>query len=467
MGYNDTRKEILIGLRNGHSFAIIGGRRCGKTSLLMQIEKDILRHKDRFLSPCHPIPVRFSVQEFDYISPDRLFDELYQGIAKQVDGAKAWKNAKNGRDYDNLKRHLKPLIPKLEQKFGPDFLIIFLIDELDASVDKLPDDMIFQNLRNFLMEYKFNRHFRLIATGVADMARLISSGASPLNNLVNKFLTILDAKSALKLVHAGFPKMYDTQDLFQITGKHPYLLQAILAKLYEKNDWSKAAIKKAGAELLKEQSNHFRRWLSEFDNDVIAVYNCLAQAPVLTMNFFDIKKQTQVNDVDMALSILSYHGIIDADDPDEPEIAGTFFRKWFLRNVSEPVAPEKPVGEPSKNDTGIHIQFKPDIRIDNSPTFHQGISNENVELLFKQFDRLQQELGKLKVDKKIQQKAAKKIQEAKKEVSNQPNQVKIKQGLKDATDVIQSASKTTGAVQAFVNKAYEIISFLGTVLSSG
>jgi len=47
------------------------------------------------------------------------------------------------------------------------------------------------------------------------------------------------------------------------------------------------------------------------------------------MNFFDIKKQTQVKDVDMALSILSDHGIIDADDPDAPEIAGTLFRAFL------------------------------------------------------------------------------------------------------------------------------------------
>jgi hypothetical protein len=41
--------------------------------------------------------------------------------------------------------------------------------------------------------------------------------------------------------------------------------------------------------LLKEQNNNCRRWLSEFDPDVIAIYNCLAQAPRLTMN---LKKKT-------------------------------------------------------------------------------------------------------------------------------------------------------------------------------
>jgi len=81
--------------------------------------------------------------------------------------------------------------------------------------------------------------------------------------------------------------------------------------------------------LLNEQNNNCRRWLSEFDPDVIAIYNCLAQAPRLTMNFFNIKKQTQVKDVNMALSILSDHGIIDADDPDAPEIAGTLFRAFL------------------------------------------------------------------------------------------------------------------------------------------
>ncbi|NJL59620.1 MAG: hypothetical protein HC887_08230 [Desulfobacteraceae bacterium] len=50
--------------------------------------------------------------------------------------------------------------PKLTQKYGADWLMILMIDELDAALTELADDQFFQNLRNLLMESRFNRHFR-------------------------------------------------------------------------------------------------------------------------------------------------------------------------------------------------------------------------------------------------------------------------------------------------------------------
>ena len=41
VGYERLRDQLLSGFCNGNSFAILGGRRCGKTSLLMQIEQDL------------------------------------------------------------------------------------------------------------------------------------------------------------------------------------------------------------------------------------------------------------------------------------------------------------------------------------------------------------------------------------------------------------------------------------------
>ena len=96
-------------------------------------------------------------------------------------------------------------IHSLTQRYGADWVVIFLIDELDTAITSLPDDQFFQNLRNFLMMSDFHSHFRVVASGVTGMAKLISSGSSPLNNLRNKHLGILTGKQARQLITTVFP----------------------------------------------------------------------------------------------------------------------------------------------------------------------------------------------------------------------------------------------------------------------
>ena len=52
VGYERLRQELLNGFRNGRSYAILGGRRCGKTSLLKQIAVDL---QTTGLAPLTPI----------------------------------------------------------------------------------------------------------------------------------------------------------------------------------------------------------------------------------------------------------------------------------------------------------------------------------------------------------------------------------------------------------------------------
>ena len=253
VGYQRLRKEIIMGLRNGNSYAIIGGRRCGKTSMLIQLEKDLKK-----LPPGlnHPIPLRLSILELEKINPDRLFEVLYDAIGTIVP-VDPWTPGENGREYTNFIQHLNTIKPILDQKYTHRWYIVFLVDELDAASANLLNDRFFENLRHFLMDSAFKNHFRLVATGVKELASLLSSG-SPLNNLLNQYLSVLSHKSAKKLVRAGFSDKYQTDFLFQYTGRHPYLLQGILEKLFiSKANWDESHIRKTGRTFLKEM-NVFR-----------------------------------------------------------------------------------------------------------------------------------------------------------------------------------------------------------------
>jgi hypothetical protein len=188
VGYDRLRKELLNGFCNGNSYAILGGRRCGKTSLLLQIEKDT---QSGDLAPFTPLPRFLDIQGLGQAAtPSSLFQALYSLVVQEI-AAPPWTSGELGNEYQTFLAHLNAVSPLLTQCYGTDWLVILLIDELDAAIATLPDDQFFQNLRNLLMISRFHRHFRLVASGVTQMANLISSGSSPLNNLRNKQLSIL------------------------------------------------------------------------------------------------------------------------------------------------------------------------------------------------------------------------------------------------------------------------------------
>ena len=332
VGYQRLRREIIMGLCNGNSYSIIGGRRCGKTSILVQLEKDLKNVKSDINQY---IPLRISISEMEKITPNRMFETFYKAVGKYITIEK-WSSQENDREYSNFIKHLNKVQPELDKKFSQKWIIVYLIDELDAAPLFLSNDRFFHNLRHFLMDSEFSHHFRIVATGVNELAKLIKQSGSPLNNLLNQYLKILSHKSAATLVRYGFSEDYNTDFLFKYTGKHPYLLQGILYKLkISKSEWSKAVIRKAGQQFLKE-TKIFSDWINKFSPDDISIYQSLSESPDGSLSFDELQeKHDDIFDIDQSLNILSYHGLINDEDRDEPEISCEMFKDWFLKKYTK------------------------------------------------------------------------------------------------------------------------------------
>jgi TIR domain len=187
------------------------------------------------------------------------------------------------------------------------------------------------------------------------MANLISSGCSPLNNLRNKHLSILTGKQARELIKFGFPNGLDPEveeTLFRLTGRHPYLLQGLLEKFWEireeEDELDVKAVKGAAREFLQEHHD-FTRWLEAFGSAGRAVYQLLSEAPGGTLSVREIRQRIDpvlASQTEEALTILSYHGVIDDTDPDEPQIAGTLFQVWYRDNRTQSKPNESLKSEP-------------------------------------------------------------------------------------------------------------------------
>ncbi|CAN5718655.1 hypothetical protein BH18ACI4_BH18ACI4_25920 [soil metagenome] len=339
VGYDRLRQELLNGFRNGRSYAILGGRRCGKTSLLKQLRTDL---ETAGLAPLTPVPRLVDIQALGRCTPQLLFHELYRTIVQDVD-AQPFHTREEGREYRDFLAALGDAKALLDKRYGRAWVVILLIDELDAAISKLPDDQFFQNLRNLLMMSDFRNHFRVVASGVNGMAKLITSGCSPLNNLRNKYLSILSISQMHELVLHGFQQGLDPDAeslLLQLTGRHPYLVQGLLEKLYDAGGVpDRAKMQTAAGDFLREHRD-FTRWLEMFGSTEHGVYQLLSQTTDGRLHVRDLRfglDPSLAPNLDDALTVLSYHGVIDDSDPDRPCIAGAMFRDWYHAHGSRQV----------------------------------------------------------------------------------------------------------------------------------
>jgi hypothetical protein len=475
VGYERLRRRLIQGLRNGNSFAILGGRRCGKTSLLLQVAQNV-RTND--LTPFTPLPRFLDIQGLGPLTPNLLFATMYSLVAQDV-AAQPWVSGEAGNVYQDFLQHLDTAKPILDQHYGPDWVVILLIDELDTAIASLPDDQFFQNLRNLLMISRLHRHFRLVASGVNEMASLISSGSSPLNNLRHMHLGILTGNQARQLIDCGFSDGLEPEMeflLFQLTGRHPYLLQGFLETVWEEQGGlDQQAIKSAARAFLREHRT-FHRWLDAFGPAERAVYQCLSETPDGTLHVREVRHRLEppfAPHIDDALTVLSYHGVIDDSDPDEPRIASTLFRDWYQDHKPEPddissqqlasiaLQPDRLERRLPASQTAIHVQVNPTIEVSGEVR-----SGPTVEEVLEIYAVLQTELSQIPLTARVRMEACHALEKGRMEIEEpqsggQPNKEIVKSALEQATGIIKSAGTAAEATSTFVEKAQKLAPYLG------
>lgn len=239
VGYVDLRHDIINGLFQTRSYAIIGGRRSGKTSILFQLLKDINEFQNIKLRQMYYclIPRYLDIQSLNTpITVVYLFEKIYKIITSEFGCSLLWSSYNSNTICSDFMEQIELIKSNLENKYGRNWIIVLLIDELDSAYYKLSDMQFFENLRSILMSPALSHHFCIVATGVKGMDNLIE-GSSPLNNLRVKYLNVLDEISAKDLIKAGFinPLLNHTCDeIIRLTGGHPFLMQGLLEKVWDK-----------------------------------------------------------------------------------------------------------------------------------------------------------------------------------------------------------------------------------------
>lgn len=355
VGYRDELARIISGFRNGKSYAILGGRKCGKTSILLQIESLVrISGVAGFQAFVRLIDLAAQVPRsvFDF------FKTILTEIVKETSAEIKNYGSPSSQPYQLFLQQLQDATSHLEARHGQDWLAVLLVDKLDLM--RATGDEAFYNLRNLLQISVFKRHVRLVATGGSEIYRQVGE-ASPLANILDPiWLRCLTTAEASQLTEAGLLLSRDLRDeVFDLSGRHGFVLQGILEYLWEGRDrLGSAALRAATRNFERDRDNVFESWVRVMGPEGTAIYRAVAEAYPSRLTIAEIRNRSRVRNVDESLRVLSFHGIIDdAEDPDRPKIAGTIFRDWFRRNADSTtaVAETTAEGRPRSTDSSKNV----------------------------------------------------------------------------------------------------------------
>ncbi len=347
----DLPRRVIKGMtERGEHFGIIGGRRCGKTSILTVLKQRLPKE-----SPARAVvPVPVSVAGFDRVSPGVLFREILKGMTKELNGCQWSGFEREEEPYAAFRTVLKERVGSdLTDRYGSEWMAAILIDEIDTVAERLKEngygDVFFGNLRHLVMEHEMRGGFRLVVTGVNNPEGVINRG-SPFNMLATVHLGILSAENVNTLVEVGFRDGIPggaKERLVELTGRHPYLLQGVLQKLWDLGGRNlDAEVLQEAADSFQQEHNDFAGWLNVFDSATRRIYAYLSAQAERAVS--DAELSTRLSEssgrgvsrgeVNDALTVLVTHGVIEQVGTSY-RISGTMFRDWF--DAHAPVATDE------------------------------------------------------------------------------------------------------------------------------
>ena len=349
VGNLELRRRVIAGMTlDGEHFAIVGGRRCGKTSTLHTLKRQLEVMGDSARGR-RVVPVMTEASAGP-VSAGILFREILAQLTSGLDVVKAERLEAFGHmeePYREFRRELKRerVRSALNKRYGRRWLCVIMMDEIDDIARRLREgghqDVFLRNLRHLLMEeVELKGHFRLVATGVNEMYRLIRSG-SPLNMMAKVELQVLNDDDVNELVDVGFAGAMEGAGktrLVDLTGRHPYLVQGVLQHLWPPGRLGvdEGQVTRAANQFQGEHEGDFWNWLNRFDAITRMAYGFLSangeESVRLSALVSAIDRGRGVirgREIQRSLSTLITHGVAVGTDDGGFQVMGRMFLEWF------------------------------------------------------------------------------------------------------------------------------------------
>jgi len=368
VGRDQELDEIVKGIltpRFAKSYAVIGGHRMGKTSLLLAIRQRLMESFPDEQS-CVVGPVFLSTQEIPNLSQASICRRVVERLRDEVCPIRGWTMA-----ADELNREDLPddqAIPALQRVLraavsgiSPGFRLVILLDEVDRLIGQDWSSIFFSLLRNLVSVGDLAPHLSLVVAGTVAINELYRLRGSPFFNVLAAIKTLRllneDASQTLMLKPNEYrpsPAVMDA--VFRLTGGQPFLIQYLMGALWDKHsgrlDQAQVDDLDAIVEQYLENRRDFQYLADEFSPEDLLAYDEIAgQDAGARVSRQAIRKRVgSIKAANNALDMLAHCGAIRQYSQLEFGVGGEMFRHWFYDNVAlptpapraEPAASAKP-----------------------------------------------------------------------------------------------------------------------------
>jgi len=339
----------------GESHAVIAGRRCGKSSLLVALAHQLRQPETVESGDWLALPILFDFKSSSLDSEEACLAEILEQVRRRVDKSvrrpprDAWPNpveldapwfrelvqapSLSARDFADA---LGYLLDELGTPLRPVRLAL-LCDEMDELVDHSWTDVLFNQLRWLIYSSDLKEQVRLVLTGSQRFLDEVSDRGSPLwNVLMFHYLGACDQESVQQLVSRAEGLSEEAVSaVWRQSGGQLFLAQFLLYHLCKEGATAAAdaaAVHQLATRFLHERLTDLEGWARAVGVAGLLAYGVLADAPGKVeeseiVRAFDDPKLN----VKRGLTALCYHGLVVHDRGWEHyQRAGDLFQTWYV-----------------------------------------------------------------------------------------------------------------------------------------
>jgi hypothetical protein len=336
----------------GDSYGVVGGRRFGKSSLLLVLQDELVRKLEQAESgDWQVLPVFVSLKAREPISPTDVLGLALHKIRRATGGVRKPAPLSSGPLLDlgmpeyteitappanlqELEAAVEDIVLAAYQKVGM-LRIALLIDEVDCALDFPWTGALFGMLRSLIYDGPVCDHVRLVLAGSGRYLDVGEKGSPLLNAIKPCFLESFTEDAVRELVDRAhnIPTAVADEVMQQGAG-HPFILQHLLHYLVEGGIRSATneAVNAEVRRFVHDRSADLEGWWYAIGEEGRRVYCILAQSADWMTHADLIQAANDQNfQPDRGLKALCYHGLIVHDGTYQKfHISGQLFQDWSL-----------------------------------------------------------------------------------------------------------------------------------------
>jgi len=365
-GRREIRNEVLEGVRQGASFAIIGGTRIGKTSLLFHVRNNLLEGMKGLQSTVIG-PVFLSTHEFPRLSQVAIYRRIVEEFRRTLAIPGSMEDWQGGVRLfsptlveDDAFNAFRQALETVLQAHDVDRRIVIMIDEIDELSRYEWSHSFFNNLRHLIAQTTAGERMAIVIAGTLAIRSLYEVAGSPFLNVIQgtKTLELLSRSETEELV--GRPTGYKLDPavvaaIFFETGGHPFLVQYLMKYLcLQFGDDLKRATERdmiAVVERYFDERTDFDTWVSSFSDAEREAYHLIASTPHGATRADLVRAIGDPKTVNYAIKLLVHIGVVREERPNSNNylVGGDMFRRWFYETFDHTRGGQAKGPEPKKN----------------------------------------------------------------------------------------------------------------------